>query len=296
MAKPFKYFKISEAFSNGITDAIFNDLNTHGINVSISEQTDTGEIVTTYNVINATGLENFIVDHWDWSFWGETAAEAYAAFLARWDMWKLSHNHDIQKACQAWYTNYNPLENYNRTETGHKDIVTGDDITYGTATTTRNEQGHTVRRLYGDDTADGSKLPASISINDDNITTQTGTKPSTTTSATTYDDATERETGKSESEGTTASRGLSVETYTPTEGGATDTVTEHTDNRDIDTDEDTTLHTYGNIGVTTTQQMLDQEEALRLFRPVATRLLEWFSAECLVLMPNEEDWGAFYDC
>lgn len=297
MAKPFKYFKISDAFPDGFTSAVVNDLDSHGINCVITKQTDSGStIISTYNVVNAPGLERFILDHWEWSYWGETSADAYAAFLLRWDRWKQSHTHDILLACQAWYTEYNPLENYNRTEKGHKDIVTGDDITYGTSTLTRNEQGHTVRRLYGDDTADGSKLPTSISINDNSIDTVAGTKPTTTNSATTYDDTTERETGKTESEGTTASRGLSVETYTPTAEGATETTSEHTDNRDIDTDEDTTFHAYGNIGVTTSQQMLEQEEALRLFRPVAVRLLEWFASECLVLLPNSEDWGSFYDC
>jgi hypothetical protein len=297
MANPFKYFRISDAFPNGFPSAVVNDLNDHGITCTIIDQTDPDSSISkTYRVIEAAGLERFICDHWEWSYWGETSAEAYAAFLARWDLWKQSHNTDIQRACKAWYTEYNPLENYNRTETGHKDIVTGDDTTYGTTTLTHNEQGHTVRRLYGDDTADGSKLPTTISINDNSIDTVAGTKPTTTNSATTYDDTTERETGKSEIEGTTASRGLSVETYTPTAGGATDTTSEHTDNRDIDTDEDTTFHAYGNIGVTTSQQMLEQEEALRLFRPVAVRLLEWFASECLVLLPNHEDWGAFYDC
>lgn len=294
--RPFKYFKIAEAFPNGFPSTVATDLDNHGITCTIVEQEGDSSSIRTYRVVDSAALERYILDHWEWSFWGSTAADAYSAFLSCWELWKQSHVTDIQRACRAWYTNYDPLENYNRTEKGHKDIVTGDDITYGQAKTTHNEQGHTVRRLYGDDTADGSKLPTTISINDDSVNTVSGTKPTTTNSATTYDDATERETGKSESEGTTASRGLSVETYTPTEDGATDTVQEHTDNRDIDTDEDTTLHSYGNIGVTTSQQMLEQEEALRLFRPVATRLLEWFSAECLVLLPNEEDWGAFYGC
>ena len=140
---------------------------------------------------------------------------------------------DFMSMWYAWITDYKPLENYNRDETIQR-----------------------IKNIGNEKTTNGGDVTTeSNTENDDN------NKPATKHYTTTYDSTSENRlesydvsTGKTNSETTTTQNTTSETEYKNITVGET---TAH----EIET---TTNRTYGNIGVTTSQQMLQSEIDLRM--------------------------------
>lgn len=189
-----------------------------------------------------------------------------AVFFASWTDYKEDNMTNWQRIAHAYNVQYNPIFNYDRTE----------------SETTENSHNNTLT-----DTYDNYKV--SSDIQPKQITTVTkgvdGNESATITGKTTYDrdvftDAVKSvETGKD-----------MTETYYDTEKTTLDTTysggkTESSTGNDNITRK---LNVSGNIGVTSTQSMITQEMQLRRFEMLDYIIVN-FVRKYLVLIPSECD-------
>lgn len=199
---------------------------------------------------------------------GDTAAtlitngEVYSYFMSRYpdyicpNMWhnfeayNIMHAFDLKQAQYAFYADYNPLENYNG-ETEH--IHTKDN---GDETRTHKTGG------------DGGTH--------NTVTTEALANTYTQHDVTTYDNSTPRMDSKdTQSGGNRVTDDLHTEDKT-VHGTTSKTIGETTYTGDEVYHEIEKKH--GNLGVTTTQQMIDSEIAMRL-KPINKRYLDQFINE-----------------
>lgn len=162
-----------------------------------------------------------------------------------WFMYDAIHHADFLKAWAAWTAEYNPLENYNGIETNVRQYMDGDEtetITHGKTTTNSTGAGGivTVTQVTTFD---------STTPRDDTKTTNTGTTTATDSGTTT--------TGKVKS-----AKSLSVDDTTYT----ADKIEAETNSR------------HGNLGVTTSQQMITSETEMRM-NPLITMYIDTFVSE-----------------
>lgn len=168
---------------------------------------------------------------------------AKAEFKGIFDSWKDCVGADYKKAIDALAASYDPLENYDRKEEG-------------TETTERHKGSKT---SFGEETI---------------ITPRVKTK--NTTYKVSFDSSSEVETDSLES--------VPVEGTDKTERDATKNFTTQTDIDGTTFDKDvytfTDRRTHGNIGVTTSQQMIQSELELRIKNYVADIIDSFISMYC----------------
>lgn len=201
------------------------------------------EIIETFdikvnNVIVAAG-QNVL----DYMLFTYDQFKTQAPLYRLWSNYAILHGPDFSKAYQAWTTNYKPLENYNSDETNvylTQDGVITDSTTHGKSTTT------------------------------------TANAVTNETQVTTADDTTYRPDSKNVQSGSTTAADSGTDTTTTTHTQTTLTVdgTEYT--ADKITGE--IKSKSGNIGVTTSQQMLQSEVDLRL-NPLVIQYIDMFMRE-----------------
>lgn len=178
-----------------------------------------------------------------------------------WSNYIILHGPDFSKAYAAWSENYNPLQNYDSKETN---VYINND---GTETNTINH----------------GKI--------NTVAAGTGTNAPTTSNYVTTDDST---TARLESQSTQAG------TTTDTESGSTTNTKTHTPTTlTIDSTEyqgdyvrGEIKEKAGNIGVTTSQQMLQSELDLRL-NPLVLQYIDMFMRDYTYYI--NEEWCS-YDC
>lgn len=166
------------------------------------------------------------------------------------------HSTDFTKAYNAWTTNYDPLQNYDSCETN---------------VYLQNDGVETVRVNHG-------------KVNTTAASTKTGEIPTMTNYVTTDDSTTPRIDTQSTSTGVT----------TDTESGSTATTTEHSPSSlTVDNVEYTADYVKaeinkksGNIGVTTSQQMLQSEVELRL-NPLVMQYIDAFMRDYTYYVSRE---------
>lgn len=151
----------------------------------------------------------------------------------------------------AEFAEYDPIENYNRTEKtdddlthGHK-IVTNDDLTHGHKVVTNDDLKHGHKVVTNDDLKNGLTVEAQISA--DNASAYQPDRK-TINSGTDERDLDETHSGTDERDLDETHSGKDERDYDETHSGK--------DSRHIDS------QIHGNIGVTSSQQMLEQEIAL----------------------------------
>ena len=167
------------------------------------------------------------------------------ALYKLWIVYSNIHNADFVKAYTAWTTAYDPLENYNGTETNiylNQHGTSTDTTTHGKTTT--------------NSTGDGGVT--------------------TTNQVTTYDDTTFRNDSKSTQTGTTTSTDSGTTAVAKTHEVAELTVDNITYSADEITAEQKNRH--GNLGLTSSQKMLTEEVQLRL-RPLIELYIDEFISE-----------------
>lgn len=218
-----------------------------------------GNYFTIKDADNSTIITGLKVIQYMAEMFGNYKTRSDLAFL--WSIYEATHHTDFLKAYAAWESNYNPLQNYDSKETN---VYINND---GSETNTTN---------HGkvDTTAAGS-----------------GTNtPTTQNYVTTDDSSSTRLESESKQTGTT----------TNTESGSTTVTKTHTPTSlTIDSDEYTGDYVRGeikskagNIGVTTSQQMLQSEVDLRL-NPLIIQYIDAFVRDYAYYI--SEEWCC-YDC
>lgn len=148
---------------------------------------------------------------------------------------------DCLNMYNARYADYNPIENYSMTESG-------DDNTTGSSTTNTDSTGEDTRTITNTDTTTGNK--------EDNGNNNT-TDNRYTYDSNSYSPVTQQQTVGN----TTSTSTVTVNGDTTDTNNSTDTVTTTTTNNSDTTHK---LTRSGNIGVTTTQEMITAEITLRI--------------------------------
>jgi len=174
-----------------------------------------------------------------------------------WFMYDSTHHADFLKAWTAWNAEYNPLENYNGIETNVRQYMDGE------TTQTVSHGKKTTNTILGDGMKTETKVTTfdSTTPRDDNITTNTGS------------------TETADSGTTTTTTDQNVKSLT-VDGK----------NYTADKIEAETNARHGNLGVTTSQQMITAERDMRL-NPLITMYLDTFISEYAYYV--SEMWGCY---
>lgn len=273
-------------------------------------------------VVDFEDLELFIWNHLEWCFFHPPGPyQPETAFWKIWEIWKDAHKYEIDRIAEAWFAKYNPIGNYDKTETdetkriydslnverqwGDVDTDYGartDSINYGEVKKTDKPASYTRSTVSG--TRNGMKQDIDADNYNALSTVSNGNEVKDTTSVSTYNTA-EKQVESTKHEGDTVSTGYErmmydiSDEYTTEEEERTDTNTKGNQHDKVQrgNDNETTTGGYtdyhtnstsGNIGVTTSQQMIEAEWELRR-KALASRLLQWFADECLFLTCEEGD-------
>lgn len=172
-----------------------------------------------------------------------------------WFMYDSTHHADFLKAWTAWNAEYNPLENYNGIETNVRQYMDGE------TTQTVSHGKTTTNTILGDGMV-------------------------TETQVTTFDSETPRDDTKTINTGSTETSDSG--TTTTTTDQSVKSLTVDGTNYTADKIEAETNTRHGNLGVTTSQQMITSERDMRL-NPLITMYLDTFISDYAYYVSNE--WG-----
>lgn len=202
-------------------------------------------------------------------------------------LWSERHYPDWKRMYDSLYSKYDPIENYNRHEweKTHDENSGEDRITNG-GTDTVSNSGSDVETLGGTDRTEGQDVDNDQSTRTPNLTEETNVSA--------FDADTYQPRDQVNSTGNeTSVRDRTLNTEETTTYGKTDTLkhgkvettqhgkTETTDYGHI-FDSERKSHMHGNIGVTTTQEMITQEMELRTTWNLYNVITYAFSKEFLV--------------
>lgn len=213
-----------------------------------------------------------------------------------WQMFVDMHNKDISRISQAMTTDYKPLDNYNMTESGNDTTELSrnrngtlstdntDTLTRaGTVTTATEATGKNVDTTTAEVKNTGTQTAADTTDTTNSIAAYNDTdvsihdKQNTATNGTRTDNLTQTTTNGGEVN-TTATTSATV-TNDTTDTNKT-TKTEQSTEQESGTDTVThSLTRSGNIGVTTSQQMLSSEIFLRVRNQIAYYAVELFISQ-----------------
>lgn len=213
-----------------------------------------------------------------------------------WQMFVDMHNKDISRISQAMTTDYKPLDNYNMTESGNDTtelsrnrngtlsadntdtltragtVKTATEATGKNVDTTTAEVKNTGTQTAADATETTNSIAAyndtDVSIHDKQNTTSNGTRTDDLTQTTTNGGEvnTTATTSATVTNDTTDTNAITKSERTTEQESGTDTVTH-------------SLTRSGNIGVTTSQQMLSSEIFLRVRNQIAYYAVELFISQ-----------------
>lgn len=189
-----------------------------------------------------------------------------------WKRWKRT----FEKWFDAFDLEYNPLENYDRTEQWHEDTLdTGSESTEHSQTTTVDDDSSYARQGADHITEEGTGAYSKSGTDDEQLSGSDTTVTTNTVSAfdsssysphdksdavTTYGRKSDRDTSESgESEDTKETTRSWSESGTAADDSTTDVEGTSATDRSNDRDFDHSGRIHGNIGVTTSQQMLESE-------------------------------------
>ena len=235
--------------------------------IKITDMNDSSIVYYEYHSQDV--LTKLINEYAEWSFVYNsipgryTQTEPYLYLFGLWTDFKFDNMQNWQRIAAAYNSEYNPIHNYDRTENENYDKSSG-------YTNTDSYDNYSVTSKPADST-----VTHEIGNGSNGLTT--------TTQSTTYNDDTlvdklKNTTQGTETTSTTYSNGNTT-TYTGTHT-LTNNSNEKLNNRN--------LRVSGNIGVTTTQQMINAEIDLRKV-DMLEKILSDFAREHLVLLGDDED-------
>lgn len=198
----------------------------------------------------------------------DTVAQPVTDFENSWALYKYNNGHNWDRIINTLFEEYNPLENYDRTE------------------------DHTKASEWSKEHTDKGKLIGDSNVHSDTTTTQTNNLTDTNY-ATTYDNQTvDRKTGMMSNSGTVTSRVATAEDAGGVAKNRTHSETSY-DNHGYDesgTEDVTNEHTnvHGNVGVTSSQEMLQRELDVRKFN-MLEYIIDRFAHDYLVTFGGDQD-------
>lgn len=181
-------------------------------------------------------------------------------FLEDWNRYKLHNNENFLRIAKAYSMDYNPLHNYDKTET------------------------HDFSRTYSNTTLSSGHNNTDTTEKGSVSTTQTFNDYKIQNDANTYDG----QLANTSSQNTT---GSITNIVAPSEDHKTSNNTDYNDTTSVTGNEDTTvdeLKVTGNIGVMTSQDMLTAELALRKFN-MLEHIIDSFAHEHFVILADGDD-------
>lgn len=218
-------------------------------------------------------------------------------------LWSQRHLEDWQRMYNALYSDYNPIENYDRNEwekqhdaNSGNDILTngGTDTVTDSGTDTVSNSGSDITTLGGQDKTVGQEIDDDKNVQTPNLTRETNVSAFDADNYQPRDQV--NDTGTD-----TTQRNRQLDTASTVNYGKTDTLqhgkVEKTDHGKVETtkhgktentefghilDMERWMRAHGNIGVTTTQEMITQEMELRLTYNIYNIITYAFEKEFLV--------------
>ena len=266
MSKVMKQYKVYELLADYIpTEPVSDDA--FNIDITTTVKDETGEHTVTlvhypFDTIISELLEHYA--EWQYTmFYIDSRYNSHnnpiANFTSKWLDYKYENLENWRRICVAYAMDYNPIHNYDRIEDG----TNNNNGTIGSS----NNSTNTFEQL-NDTTTTHDYNPN----NADGITTEYY--------STTYDDTTNPKlTSKNNMKG--------VE-QTTTNGGKTQTTYDNTSNTTQNNNGTHHVEVKGNIGVTTTQQMIESKMKLRKFN-LLQYIIDGFADYALNYSPESED-------
>lgn len=198
----------------------------------------------------------------------DTVAQPVTSFENAWALYKYNNGHNWDRIINTLFEDYNPLENYDRTE------------------------DHTKSSEWSKEHGDRGKIIGDSNVHSDTTTTQTNNLTDTNY-ATTYDNQTvDRKTGMSSNAGTVTSRVATADDAGGVAANRTHSETAYDNHgyNESGTDNITAEHTnvHGNVGVTSSQEMLQKELDVRKFN-MLEYIIDRFAHDYLVTFGGDQD-------
>ena len=262
-----KQYKVYELLTDYIpTEPVEDDPFNINITTTVKDSDGTENTVTLAHYSFDTIISEMLEHYAEWQYTMYYIDSRYnshnnpiADFTSKWLDYKNENMGNWQRICVAYNMDYNPIHNYDRVEDG----TTNNNDTVGSS----NNSTNTFEQL-NDATTTHDYNPNST----DGISTEYY--------STTYDDTTNPKlTGKNNMKG--------IE-RTTTNNGTTQTTYANTANTEQSSNGTHHLEVRGNIGVTTTQQMIESEMNLRKFN-FLQYIIDGFADYALNYSPESED-------
>ncbi len=310
--KTYKSFYLHEALDENPTGL--------GITVNFDDYT-TGEAVSSQLELSNNDIVDNLYMYSNYQMLDRRGDDNAVTLLVRlWDRFIANHEHELSSMLSALYSKYNPLENYNK----HGNVVdkhTGSDSVSGSSgnTKTLNTSNSVSGTVNVTDTFDtdnkttyGSGSSSTIGTHTDTHTTPSVT---TTHSEGSYDSNTLKSVSSDSTNQVQVSDVYGAQTNGITNTGhdtfeQNGTVEHETTNNTTTTDtgtitdnstnsESTTYNstntiidtTHGNIGVMTSQSMINEELALRKYSFIDYLMAYFVGTMCYYV--DDVDWGDF---
>lgn len=222
-----------------------------------------------------------------YTYYGE-ADQGAENIAARWELFKTLHNIGIERLYEAMKEEYKPLDNYNMTERGtNTDIYTDSMKRTGTVTAENSRENTT------EDTRTATTNNTGTVTSADTGTITDNARSNTNNSVYAYDSAvaTPHDTTATTSENTRTDNTTNTRTdntteqtthggtVTDTENGTATTTNDLTDSTEHSGESEHSLTRSGNIGVTSSQQLLESEIDLRVKNSVIYYAVELFVSQ-----------------
>lgn len=267
MSRVMKQYKVYELLTDYIpTEPVENDPFSINVITTVKDGNGNEHTVTLAHYSCDTIISEMLEHYAEWQYTMYYIDSRYnshnnpiADFTNKWLDYKNENMENWRRICDAYNMVYNPIHNYDRIEDGS----TNNNDTVGSS----NNSTNTFEQL-NDTTTTHDYNPNST----DGISTEYY--------STTYDDTTNPKlTGKNNMKG--------VE-RTTTNNGSTQTTYANTANTEQSSNGTHHLEVRGNIGVTTTQQMIESEMNLRKFN-FLQYIIDGFADYALNYSPESED-------
>lgn len=180
-----------------------------------------------------------------WEYLEEDVPQPEASYQADWTLYNNMYKEDLDRALKALYATYDPISNYDMTEEG----ADGERKAKTTSTTTPHGKITTEVTLSGTLQTDTTLYKSGVDSSGDGVqtdkssTVETPTSRKTTTETSYLTGTDSEQTQQSDNDKTASAAGTTL--------------------TGLDTGREHILSRKGNIGVTTSQQMIESELELR---------------------------------
>lgn len=267
MSKVMKQYKVYELLTDYIpTETVEDDAFNITITNTVKDSDGADHTVTLAHYSFDTIISELLEHYAEWQYTMFYIDSRYnnhnnpvANFTSKWNDYKFENMENWRRICVAYSLDYNPIHNYDRIENG----TNNNNGTIGSS----NNSTNTFEQLTDTTTTHDYNPNGGDGISSEFYST-------------TYDDTTNPKlTGKNNTKG--------IE-QTTTNGGKTQTTYANTANTEQNSNGTHHIEVKGNIGVTTTQQMIESEMKLRKFN-LLEYIIEGFADYALNYSPESED-------